>query len=106
MSLAEVRYGRKGWDADIIRKRLLNAHSWLLKSDSFSNDVKDKQQVDALWICNILQWRIIREDIVHSCLFTYLREASAVARSTSLGNVRASKAGRAKSMALTLFLLM
>ena len=50
-----------------------------------------KQQVDALWICNILQWRIIREDIVHRCLFTYLREASAVARSSSLGNVRASK---------------
>lgn len=56
-----------------------------------------KQQVDALWICNILQWRIIREDIVHRCLFTYLREASAVARSTSLGNVRASKAGRVSS---------
>ena len=56
-----------------------------------------KQQVDALWICNILQWRIIREDIVHRCVFTYLREASAVARSSSLGNVRASKAGRVSS---------
>ena len=42
ISLAEVRYGLKGWDADIIKKRLLNAHSWLLKSDSFSNDVKDE----------------------------------------------------------------
>ncbi len=41
ISLAEARYGLKRAGADIIRKRLLNAHSWLLKSDSFFYDVKD-----------------------------------------------------------------
>lgn len=42
MSLAEVRYGLKGVGCRHNEKRLLNAHSWLLKSDSFSNDVKDE----------------------------------------------------------------
>lgn len=89
----------RGWVCRHNRKRLLNALSWLWKSDSFiilvKNAAASRWLVDMYLIC---AGAYLREEIFDPELLLHICvRPSAVARSTKMGNVRASKAERVTS---------
>lgn len=71
-----------------------------LKSRKFLILVKDKAVVDAMVDMYYLIHSFIRR---MSTIYTYLREASAVARSTKMGNARASSCGTSNKYRLSRF---
>ena len=101
------RYGEKHepktW-MTFMGKRLLTLCSWRLETSQLSDPVKSEATVDALWMCIHLAHGIPCRKVGCAVGLVYhIGVGFCVARSTGLGNAKASSRGTSDSQRPTLF---